>query len=224
MGSRRPGRTSIFNERNEIVEGPYGDSILLNEIHRFFPALIYDYRQFRHVYDVFEYVDYQMDYHFNTYSRNRREYLRQPQHVYRRPNTTPRQSRPINPHPIPPRRSQTVWGGAPVVQQSTYPLATNDFITTLLASYMMNPITIPGFADPVVVRPTEAQIDAATVLNTVTIQLETPCAVCQDTMNVQQMTRTINTCRHTFHTTCIDTWFQRNVHCPICRHDIRITH
>jgi len=224
MGSRRPGRTSIFNERNEIVEGPYGDSVLLNEIHRLFPALIYDYRQFRHVYDVFEYVDYQMDYHFNTYSRNRREYLRQPQQGYRRPNTTPRQSRPINPRPIPPRRSQTVWGGVPVVQQSTYPLATNDFITNLLASYMMNPITIPGFADPVLVRPTEAQIDNGTVLNTLTLQLETSCAVCQDTMNAGQQTRTINACRHTFHVTCIDTWFQRNVHCPICRHDIRITH
>jgi hypothetical protein len=131
------------------------------------------------------------------------------------------QSRPINP---PPRRSPTPWGGVPIVQQTTYPLATNDFITNLLASYMMNPITIPGFADPVLIRPTEAQIDTATVLNTVTQQLETSCAVCQDTMNSGQQTRTINACRHTFHTTCIDTWFQRNVHCPICRHDVRITH
>jgi hypothetical protein len=220
MGSRRRPSHFNFNERNEVVNSPYGTSTLLNEIHTFFPALLYDYRQFRHVYDVFEYIDYQMDYHFNTYSRHRQEYLRQPQQGYRRANTAPRQSRPINP----PRRSPTVWGGAPAVQQTVYPLATNDFITNLLASYIMNPITVPGFADPVLVRPTEAQIDAATVLNNVSVQLETPCAVCQDTMNVQQQTRTINACRHTFHVTCIDTWFQRNVHCPICRHDIRVTH
>jgi hypothetical protein len=24
-----------------------------------------------------------------------------------------------------------------------------------------------------------------------------------------------------FHQTCIDAWFERNVRCPMCRHDIR---
>jgi hypothetical protein len=33
----------------------------------------------------------------------------------------------------------------------------------------------------------------------------------------------MNVCHHTFHKSCIDTWFQENVHCPVCRHDIRLT-
>ena len=33
--------------------------------------------------------------------------------------------------------------------------------------------------------------------------------------------RRIMHCRHYFHRTCIDTWFQTNVHCPTCRYDIR---
>jgi hypothetical protein len=40
-------------------------------------------------------------------------------------------------------------------------------------------------------------------------------------MSAGHSVRRLNRCGHTFHTTCIDTWFQRNVHCPVCRHDIR---
>ena len=36
-----------------------------------------------------------------------------------------------------------------------------------------------------------------------------------------EQVRTLTHCGHRFHVLCIDNWFQRNVHCPLCRHDIR---
>lgn len=47
------------------------------------------------------------------------------------------------------------------------------------------------------------------------------CAICQENYTDGQPIRCIMHCDHKFHKTCIDTWFGRNVHCPVCRHDIR---
>ena len=33
--------------------------------------------------------------------------------------------------------------------------------------------------------------------------------------------RKLNQCGHLFHAGCVDNWFARNVHCPVCRADIR---
>ena len=77
-----------------------------------------------------------------------------------------------------------------------------------------------GAMDPVIVRPTPAQVDAGTSLEIVDAE-EDVCAICQDTMEAGSQARAINACDHRFHVGCIDTWFQRNVRCPVCRHDIR---
>jgi hypothetical protein len=78
-----------------------------------------------------------------------------------------------------------------------------------------------NFMDPVVVRPTQDQIAAATDVIVLEEPLETNCAICQDRMEAQNPTRKIRACGHSFHTECIDTWFERSVSCPVCRHDIR---
>ncbi len=80
---------------------------------------------------------------------------------------------------------------------------------------------IPGFSDPVAVRPSAAQINAATTEGTGANSQGEVCAICQDDIIAGCMTRRINHCDHTFHRGCIDTWFAQNVHCPVCRHDIR---
>ena len=80
---------------------------------------------------------------------------------------------------------------------------------------------IPGFADAVPVRPTTAQISAATTEATHAAEDGEVCAICQDDIISGCQTRTISHCDHTFHRGCIDTWFAQNVHCPVCRHDIR---
>jgi hypothetical protein len=80
---------------------------------------------------------------------------------------------------------------------------------------------IPGFADAVPVRPTTAQISAATTEATHAAEDGEVCAICQDDIISGCQTRKISHCDHTFHRGCIDTWFAQNVHCPVCRHDIR---
>lgn len=78
-----------------------------------------------------------------------------------------------------------------------------------------------NFMEPVLVRPTQQQIQTNTTRTTLSEASSDICAICQDTFSASSTQRTINACHHKFHTQCIDTWFQRNVHCPVCRHDIR---
>lgn len=80
---------------------------------------------------------------------------------------------------------------------------------------------IPGFGDPVVVRPSANEIAAATTIQTQGAAQGEVCAICQDEIITNCQTRKINHCDHKFHKGCIDTWFAQNVHCPVCRHDIR---
>jgi hypothetical protein len=79
----------------------------------------------------------------------------------------------------------------------------------------------PDFMEPVVVRPTTEQIEAGTSMEIVDAQDEM-CAICQDSMPAGSQARCLNACDHRFHPGCIDTWFQRDVRCPTCRHDIRV--
>lgn len=78
-----------------------------------------------------------------------------------------------------------------------------------------------SFLEPVVVRPTIAQIDAASEVLTLSAPLEGNCAVCQDALETDNQVRRLNACGHSFHQECIDTWFERSVQCPVCRHDVR---
>ena len=42
------------------------------------------------------------------------------------------------------------------------------------------------------------------------------CAVCQSQCKPTEQVRLLP-CRHTFHTQCIDPWFERSTCCPTCR-------
>jgi len=82
------------------------------------------------------------------------------------------------------------------------------------------PINLPErWDDPVVVRPTSAEISSATVEVTDEAATSTNCAICQDSLSPLHI-RLIQ-CGHTFHNQCIAEWFTRSVHCPNCRHDVR---
>lgn len=71
------------------------------------------------------------------------------------------------------------------------------------------------------VFPTPEQIEAGTILTTAVQTQEDNCSICQDPIEQEQPMRIIRHCTHRFHQECIDTWFQQNVSCPTCRHDIR---
>ncbi len=77
------------------------------------------------------------------------------------------------------------------------------------------------FLQPVVVRPTPEQIAANTTVGNLVSDTDHTCAICQDALTSEQEGRKLNACGHWFHKNCIDTWLHGNVHCPVCRHDIR---
>jgi hypothetical protein len=62
-------------------------------------------------------------------------------------------------------------------------------------------------------------IDEKTEVTTASVRGD--CSICQDAYEVGASIRKILFCQHAFHTACIDTWFTRDVRCPMCRHDIR---
>jgi hypothetical protein len=71
------------------------------------------------------------------------------------------------------------------------------------------------------VFPTADQINNATTVYRVNRRQDDICAICQDEVESNQEVRRLDHCNHYFHRNCIDTWFQGNVQCPTCRHDIR---
>ena len=233
----------------ENNERPYGNSTLLNEVHHYFPALLYDNDQFNSVENVFDYVNYQMNVHHNTYNRQtflyrrgrgqnaRRNFERVQQNgrggrvrvsqPIRQQNMTPvrttiNQATPLR-HinvPISPRLSAESPDYSPSETPTVHFTPLNsDLLTTILTSF----IYPPNFNDAVLVAPSNAQILAGTTSLESLTTVENGCAVCQDTINSGDQVRILNHCGHTFHTVCIDTWFHRNVRCPVCRHDIRDT-
>jgi hypothetical protein len=74
---------------------------------------------------------------------------------------------------------------------------------------------------PVIVRPTEEHLSRNTYVYCSEVSHNENCSICQDPMEAGQETRTILACSHCFHRECIDRWFQENVRCPTCRHDVR---
>jgi hypothetical protein len=77
--------------------------------------------------------------------------------------------------------------------------------------------------EPVIVAPTPEQIAQATILTSIEPPADVVCAICQDhvTEEGNQEWRYIRHCHHKFHRSCVDRWFSSNVHCPVCRYDIR---
>jgi hypothetical protein len=96
-------------------------------------------------------------------------------------------------------------------------------LSYLISAYMFPSTTLvpPNFNDAVPVIPSETQVRNASTTFTATHPVENGCSICQDDIGLGDELRRLTRCRHLFHTNCIDTWFARNVHCPVCRFDIR---
>lgn len=72
----------------------------------------------------------------------------------------------------------------------------------------------------VIVAPTAEEIAAGSELvEHMDVPEETNCAICMERGESQQWRKL--RCSHYFHKRCVDTWFQLNVNCPVCRADIR---
>lgn len=147
------------------------------------------------------------------------------------PSTPQTRSMPLNPPIINSSRvyRQTATNMNPISLLSAFEMTTdeeenllsNSILTNLLTPFFRSNNPISGL-EPVVVRPTQAQITTATeVFTNETLNPDTCCTICQDDLPVGCQVRKIRSCGHQFHKNCIDQWFERNVRCPVCRHDIR---
>lgn len=194
---------------------------LLDDLHNYFPALLYNHSRFQNVPSILHYVRNQLNTRFNLYSYGASL-------VEQRDPPQPQQRIPTR------------------AQPSQMPLdSTNDLLSTLLFGLLsQNDVNVidlqrvspfvrtsqrggretnpQNYFDPVIVRATDEVIERNTqVLNGSDIPAGTICVICQDIVRSNETSRKIIACAHTFHKTCIDQWFQTNVHCPTCRHDIR---
>jgi hypothetical protein len=227
------------------MQNPY-NSALIDEIHNHFPAILYDSGRFATIYDLLQYVRQQMAARYDTYTSRRNAYMRSnPRQQQQRPQRQQRHERQRHErqrHEPPMSSWRTTMQGTipqpilptPVMtpQQNTWDTSAQNYlmdpVTQLLFRTILTPVgtnvTTPAtmpFWDSVPVAPTSQQIEAASQAYAAPNNLDTPCAICQDTIRESDMIRRLSYCNHFFHRTCVDTWFQRNVHCPVCRHDIR---
>jgi len=79
------------------------------------------------------------------------------------------------------------------------------------------PIDFNTFNNPVLVTPTQEQITRE-IESYMSPSIQ-QCSICQDDIS-SDGTR-LRVCQHAFHRSCIQTWFDASVRCPICRRDIR---
>ena len=216
---------------------------LLNDLHNWFPDILYNPGRFRNVQDLLEYIRQGAD--VNPYTRGlqiyrTRQNLQSPtmgnatttipvfnrQTNYTQPHTTTipaTTTTPTSQTHLPTRevRIHTV----PLQSMMTgFVDLLGDDLTNNILSQFLSPNVLQNFLEQTVqVNPSADEIQNATTTLTLSNQQDDNCAICQDVLDRGQQVRRINHCNHLFHRTCIDTWFTTNVHCPTCRHDIRNT-
>jgi hypothetical protein len=248
---------------------------LLDDLHNYFPAVLYDPTQFQTVQDLLTYVRLQTQSRFNPFQSGLREY--QATYITHPLPPMPRQPR-VNP------LQSTRGGRARTSNNNRIVTETYEFIPSLIYPDLEIPLLVPPSAsastsayasepipslvpasasapasasstnlgparlestltnnifdtalvrallnlnsydlESVIVRPTQQQIDRATTLRAATVGDESEsCSVCQERYTEGQALRVIHHCHHQFHKDCVDRWFERNVRCPVCRHDVRV--
>jgi len=177
---------------------------LLDDLHNYFPAFLYDSGRFQTTVQVFHYIRSQMGSRFNLPAFGARlAGFQQSQQT--------QQTHPAT--PVTPRREVNV--DLTSVLAGLLDLSRSPIMADI--SYFNIPQT-RTFLDPIIVRPS----DEVLARNTSIVTGEnSSCAICQDNIVSEDMCRRLNTCQHIYHQMCIDTWFQTNVHCPTCRMDVR---
>ena len=202
---------------------------LLDDIHNYFPELLYDTGRFQNVANVFSYVRNQLDTRFNLFRHGAALYAGSQQ----TPFTQSRQTTNVPPPTVPfsyvsPRATRNANDiAAANLLLGFLRMSTEDD----LSNYIQIPARTTGatatagnaWIDPIIVRPTAQAIAAGTepVLGS-SLAENTGCAICQDTIIPTDPARRLVACGHVYHRGCIDEWFRRSVYCPSCRHDIRL--
>jgi hypothetical protein len=187
---------------------------LLDDLHNYFPAFLYDSGRFQTPVQVFHYFRTQLNSRFNLPAHGARMAGFAPYSPNENINI-PIQTQPRN------RVDRSTVNAAAVLMGL---LDGSGGILGENSYFYSSAHTASPFIDPVIVRPSRDVISRNT---TIQPGSQSPnnsaCAICQDTIQVNDVCRKLNACNHVYHKTCIDQWFESNVHCPTCRHDIRET-
>lgn len=218
---------------------PYGIQ-LLDDLHNYFPAILYNPDRFPSVRSVLEYIQTCTRERFDIFTNNSNNYTRNnPSRVDYNDNyrtwfnatTQNRRSSPARAQPANNRQPANVY-------QYTFPQETiytysgdqlsgsdrdAQLLSSLLGLFTPTNINLSSFMDPIPIYPTSAQINnASTIFTSNQDHTELNCSICREDISQNEELRRLNNCSHTFHKVCIDQWFRTNVHCPICRDDIRV--
>jgi len=256
---------------NQPYESVYGVG-LLDDLHNYFPAVLYEPSSFHSVRDLLTYISVRTRRRFDLYSNAMNSYHDTPETDT--PETAHASAAHASAAHAPSAQGQRVASNLPrhnftgssyaaaaasavaaassALNTATNPTvnptnplrrnnlqipATTNVLSALIAGLAdMNEVDtnsvyrilltppvprVPTtFMEPVVIRPTQEQITQSTRIGTPNDPTEV-CTICQETIEENQPARLILHCEHWFHTSCIDVWFQQDVHCPVCRHDIR---
>lgn len=225
------------------LEAPYNFRIL-DDIHNLFPEILYDgvlfpgdsnrminwiryrlsqlfpqtYRRCRITYELRSQTSARADFDDWLFLLGAGANLRAPVQIQMPPyrnefiSTPPRNNNNINYSPPPINRTSSVrsWGGEETL--GLLSLALNIPTENWLAS----------FFDRVPVQPTSEEIERGSELLQ-SVAEDVICTICQehDQSPRTGTWRRLRRCAHLFHQNCVDRWFSRNSHCPVCRADIR---
>jgi hypothetical protein len=189
---------------------------LLDDLHNYFPAFLYDSGRFQTPAQMFHYLRTQINEHFNLPARGARLAGFSP---------GSRTAEVPVPAAAPPRVTRRFDQAAAAALVGLLDLS-GSFLGE--NSYFFS-AGIPGsqgipFMEPVTVRPSEEVISRNTRVQPGSdCPHGSVCAICQDSIQDNDVCRALSTCHHVYHKTCIDQWFLSNVQCPTCRRDIRDT-
>lgn len=81
-----------------------------------------------------------------------------------------------------------------------------------------------SFLQPIIIRPTQAQIENATcslVYGEIIEPINTSCPISLETFTETSEVTLIKHCKHIFNKQNLMSWFNGNCKCPVCRYDIR---
>ena len=208
---------------------PYYGIQLLDDIHTYFPDILYNPGRFLTVSTLLQYIRSQTSARFDLFRNAQRNHVVHTSPLQNTPpandrftghtHTTNHRAASPSASPSPPPLVRTRTRAYEVI-----PL--NSLLTTLIGLGQLGQdqdINLNlNFMESVQVAPSAQQVERSTQLRQATAQDEgAQCSICQDTFTSGQAIRFLHHCRHEFHRGCIDTWFQSNVHCPMCRWDIR---
>ena len=99
----------------------------------------------------------------------------------------------------------------------------SNYVNNLSTRYVLSE-AIRSFSDPVVVAPTQQQIENATNRTTFDAIGNPPnvsCPISLDRFENEDSVMVIRPCGHVFQPQSLRRWFRTNVRCPVCRYDIR---